>query len=180
MVSHDNLVDALAWIKQAAPPDLALIDLSLPDGSGVTLIEEINRRAPGTVCIVVTIFDNDLHLIPALRAGAQGYLLKDQSWQQIAQLLLGITEGRPPLSPAIARRLLAHFRPQPQQFIAPLTERETEVLALIAKGMTMAEAARLLGISPNTVAGYVKKIYRKLQVSSRAEAALTAHNLGLV
>ncbi len=175
------LADALAAVSTQPGPDLALVDLSLPDGSGIDLIESLNRHSPQTLCVVTSIYDDDLHLMPALRAGAQGYLLKDQSWEQIAELLRGIAEGRPPLSPAIARRLLAHFRPQPQQhMIAPLTERETEVLSLIAKGMTMAEAARLLNISPNTVAGYIKEIYRKLNVSSRAEAALTARNLGLI
>ncbi len=175
------LADALAVAQVQPGPDLALVDLNLPDGSGIALIEILNRHSAHTICVVASIYDDDLHLMPALRAGAQGYLLKDQSWEQIAELLRGIAEGRPPLSPAIARRLLAHFRPQPQHhMIEPLTDRETEVLSLIAKGMTMAEAARLLGISPNTVAGYVKEIYRKLNVSSRAEAALTARNLGLV
>lgn len=100
---------------------------------------------------------------------------------QIAELLRGIAEGRPPLSPGIARRLLAHFRPQPQHcMIDLLTERETEVLAIIAEGMTLAETARIPGISPHTVVGYIKEIYRKLHLSSRAEAALMARNLGLV
>ena len=175
------LADALAATQTLPGPDLALIDLSLPDGSGIALIEALNRVAPATVCVVASIYDDDMHLMPALRAGAQGFLLKDQTWQQIAELLRGIADGRPPLSPSIARRLLAHFRPQVQQYSCEaLTARETEVLAIIAKGMTLAETARLLGISTNTVAGYTKDIYRKLHVSSRAEAALTARNIGLV
>ena len=155
--------------------------LPAPDGSGIELIKRFNDQATHTICVVASIYDDDLHLMPALRAGAQGFLLKDQSWEQIAELLRGIAEGRPPLSPAIARRLLAHFRPQMQHFMTePLTQRETEVLGIIAKGMTLAEAARLLGISSHTVSGYTKEIYRKLNVSSRAEAALTARNIGLV
>lgn len=176
-----RLADALEAARTQPAPDLALVDLSLPDGSGIALIKLFNDQAPQTVCVVASIYDDDLHLMPALRAGAQGFLLKDQSWEQIVELLRGIAEGRPPLSPAIARRLLAHFRPQMQHFMTePLTQRETEVLGIIAKGMTLAEAARLLGISAHTVSGYTKEIYRKLNVSSRAEAALTARNIGLV
>jgi DNA-binding NarL/FixJ family response regulator len=176
-----RLADALEAARTLPAPDLALVDLSLPDGSGITLIKLFNEKAPQTTCVVASIYDDDLHLMPALRAGAQGFLLKDQSWEQIAELLRGIAEGRPPLSPAIARRLLTHFRPQMKHFMTePLTQRETEVLGIIAKGMTLAEAARLLGISAHTVSGYTKEIYRKLNVSSRAEAALTARNIGLV
>jgi DNA-binding NarL/FixJ family response regulator len=176
-----RLSEALEAAKTQAAPDLALVDLSLPDGDGVTLIKWFNTHAPHTVCVVASIYDDDLHLMPALRAGAQGFLLKDQSWEQISELLRGIAEGRPPLSPAIARRLLAHFRPSSNDLVTEvLTQRETEVLGIIAKGLTLAEAARLLGISPHTVSGYTKEIYRKLNVSSRAEAALTARSIGLV
>lgn len=176
-----RLEDALEAARTLDPPDLALVDLNLPDGSGIALIKLLNDKSPQTVCVVASIYDDDLHLMPALRAGAQGFLLKDQSWQQIAELLRGIAEGRPPLSPAIARRLLAHFRPTIESYSSePLTQRETEVLSIIAKGMTLPEVARLLGISSHTVSGYTKEIYRKLNVSSRAEAALTARNIGLV
>jgi DNA-binding NarL/FixJ family response regulator len=175
-----NLAEARAWLSNHAAPDIALIDLGLPDGSGVELIGELNRAAPQTLCVVASIYDDNQHLFPALRAGAQGYLLKDQPLPQIIELLKGIAEGRPPLSPAIARKLLGHFQPSPQPEYEPLTEREHEVLRLIAKGMTLAETARILGISTHTISGYVKNIYRKLNVSSRAEAALTARNLGIV
>jgi DNA-binding NarL/FixJ family response regulator len=173
------LQEARAWLAANPPPDLALVDLGLPDGSGIDLIAELNRRSPQTVCVVASIYDDDQHLFPALRAGAQGYLLKDQRWEQIAELLCGIAEGRPPLSPAIARKLLGYFRPEPEAKVE-LTQRERQVLSIIAKGMTMADAARMLGISPHTVCGYVKDIYRKLNVSSRAEAALTAQRIGLI
>jgi len=163
------------------PPPLALIDLGLPDGSGVRLIE---RLAPkGTQCVVATVFDDDAHLFPALRAGAQGYVLKDQPAEALALMLGGIAAGQPPLSPSIARRMLQHFGPAvPQQEPAesPLTPRETDVLRLIAKGMTIAEVGELLGISRHTASGYVKDVYRKLSVGSRAEAALEATRLGLL
>jgi DNA-binding NarL/FixJ family response regulator len=180
VTSAYSLREARDHLAQHPAPDLALIDLGLPDGSGIDLIAELNRRSPSTVCVVATIYDGDQHLFPALRAGAQGYLLKEQRWQQLAELLKGIVEGRPPLSPPIARKLLGYFRPAPPSASDALTQREAEVLALIAKGVTQAEAAKVLGISTHTVCGYVKEIYRKLNVSSRAEAALTAQKMGLV
>lgn len=165
-----------------AMPDIALIDLGLPDGSGVELIDFIKRRSPDTLCIVASIYHDDGHIFPALRAGAQGYLLKDQPVAAIVAALTGIASGQPPLSPAIARRMLSFFQPgQAPTTPAPtLTERETDVLRMISKGMTQAETGRLLGISQHTVAGYVKELYRKLNVSSRAEAALLARDMGLV
>ncbi len=141
--------EARAKLKSGPMPDIALINLGLPDGNGVDLIEFIQRRAPATLCVVASIYHDDGHIFPALRAGARGYLLKDRP-------VTAITAGRP-----------------------ALTERETEVLRLISKGMTRAETARLLAISQHTVAGYVKELYRKLNVNSRAEAALLARDMGL-
>lgn len=175
-----SLAEARQWLAEHPAPDLALVDLGLPDGSGIELIAELNCRAPHTLCVVASIFDDNEHIFPALRAGARGYLLKDQPLAQIVELLNGITEGRPPLSPAIARKLLGYFQPAPEPARERLTERETDVLRCIAKGFTLAETAKLLGISPHTASGYVKDIYRKLNVSSRAEAALTARSMGIV
>ncbi len=174
-----SLAEARAWVAAHPAPELALVDLGLPDGNGVDFIAELNQRAPQCVCVVASIFDDDQHIFPALRAGAQGYLLKDQGQEAITELLQGIIGGRPPLSPAVARKLLSHFHVPPEPANIRLTERETEVLRLIARGLTTAEVARLLNISVNTVPSYVKEIYRKLNVSSRAEAALTARNMGL-
>jgi DNA-binding NarL/FixJ family response regulator len=175
-----SIREARSKLVTGAMPDIALIDLGLPDGSGVELIEFIQRRSPATLCIVASIFDDDGHVFPALRAGARGYLLKDQPVSSIVTALTGIAAGQPPLSPAIARRMLAFFQPA-QALPAPdLTERETEVLRFISKGMTQAETARLLGISQHTVSGYVKELYRKLNVNTRAEAALLARDMGLV
>ena len=175
-----SLAEAAHKLAAGPAPDIALIDLGLPDGSGITLIEQIQRRSPATLCIVASIYDDDGHIIPALRAGARGYLLKDQPVAGLVPALTGIAAGPPPLSPANARRMLAFFQPAPSAPGPDLTERETEVLRLISKGLTQAETARLLGISQHTVAGYVKELYRKLNVSSRAEAALIARDLGLV
>jgi DNA-binding NarL/FixJ family response regulator len=133
--------------------------------------------------VVATVFDDDAHLFPALRAGAQGYVLKDQSREQLADMLRGIVAGQPPLSPSIARRLLRQFRTVADVAAAPaesLTAREREVLGLIGKGLTVPATAQALGISRHTCVGYVKEIYRKLEVGSRAEATLAASRLGLV
>lgn len=172
-----SLAEAQAHVD-AAPP-LALIDLGLPDGSGIRLIEKLHPQ--GTLCIVATVFDDDAHLFPALHSGAQGYVLKDQPTENLAEMLIGIAAGQPPLSPSIARRLLRHFQPVAPDASQPsLTSRETDVLRLIAKGHTVAEVASLLGLSRHTAAGYLKDVYRKLSVSSRAEATLEATRRGLV
>lgn len=176
----DTLGEARRMLHAGPWPEIALIDLGLPDGSGVEIIELISRSSPGTLCVVASIYDDDGHVFPALRAGARGYLLKDQPVTAIMQSLQGIAAGAPPLSPAIARRMLSFFARPPIEPSIELTARETEVLRLIAKGMTQAETARLLGISVHTVSGYVKDLYRKLNVSSRAEAALLARDMGIV
>lgn len=176
VVTASCLAQAREHLQPA--PTLALIDLGLPDGSGLRLIEAL--QPSGCCCIVATVFDDDAHLFPALRAGAAGYVLKDQSREQLAMMLRGIGAGQPALSPSIARRLLRHFQPLVSAPAVPLTARENEVLRLVAKGCTVADAARLLGLSAHTVSGYLKEVYRKLSVSSRAEATLEAARRGLI
>ncbi|OYY75145.1 MAG: DNA-binding response regulator [Gammaproteobacteria bacterium 28-57-27] len=179
--SVGTVFEARQLIKTGLRPDIALIDLGLPDGSGIEIIEALGQHSPTTLCIVASIFDDDKHVFPALRAGARGYLLKDQPIGVIVRALNGIAAGDPPISPAIARRMLNFFHPPiPEEAPPLLTERETEVLQLISKGLTQAESGRILGISQHTVSGYVKDIYRKLNVTSRAEAALRARDMGLV
>ncbi|MCX8086325.1 MAG: response regulator transcription factor [Rhodocyclaceae bacterium] len=165
---------------------LALVDLSLPDGSGIAVVERFSRAQPECTLVVATIFGDDEHLFAALRAGAQGYLLKDEPPELLVRALEGIRDGRLPLSPAVARRILGYFR---QQSGAPaaeaaervtLTPRECEVLSLLARGLRIAEISRELGISHHTAGDHVKNIYRKLNISSRAEAALQAKQLGLL
>lgn len=164
--------------------DLAIVDLGLPDGSGVTVIEALAQAGRGIAIVVATIYDDDEHLFPALQAGAQGYLLKDQPAELLARQLRGILDGNPPLSPAIARRLLGHFRLLPESRTdieqTGLTAREQEVLGLIARGLRIPDIAADLGISHHTVSDHVKNIYRKLNISSRAQAATEAARLGLL
>ncbi len=167
-------------------PDLALIDLGLPDGSGVELLRYAAQSFPDCLRVVTTIYADDEHLFAALRAGVQGYLLKDEPDAKVRRALKSIADGEPPLSSLVAQRMLMAFAPaeaSPQDAATEdgvLSPREREVLTLIAKGMRMPEVAEMLGITRNTTAGYIKSVYRKLGVSTRAEAALKAANLGLV
>ncbi|MBF6057641.1 MULTISPECIES: response regulator transcription factor [Thiomicrorhabdus] len=160
--------------------ELALIDLHLPDGSGIEILREISRFHSNTLSIVVSIYDDDAHLFPALQSGAKGYLLKDMPSEQFEERLKMITYGEPALSPAIARKILKYFGQTPLVPSHDLTQRELEVLTLIAKGLTAQEAADMLKISSHTAKDYIKTIYRKLDISTRSEASLEAVRLGLV
>ncbi len=180
--------EALACVERQSF-DLALIDLGLPDGNGLDVVAALRRRQPAALPVVVTIYDDDEHLFPALQAGAFGYLLKEQPQDTLVAQLLRMTQGEPPLSPPIARRVLAHFAGARERRAAEirqleeevsLTVRETEVLQRVAKGYTLPEIALQFGLSRHTVSDYIKQVYRKLNVSSRAEAALEAARRGLV
>lgn len=181
-----HLAHTLAAARKLLPREsygMAIVDLGLPDGNGVELIPELKARGDLTV-VVATIYDDDAHIFSALRAGAGGYLLKDQGDEEIERALAGIREGVPPISPSVARRMMDFFVQQERLREEPeagkLTAREKEVLILIANGLSVAESAASLGISTHTARGYVKDIYRKLGISSRAEAGLTASRLGLI
>ena len=177
--------DALLQV-QSVRFDLALCDLGLPDGSGTDVVAKLRDVQPDAQSVVVTIHDDDEHLFPALQAGAFGYILKEQARELITEQLQRISQGEPPLSPSIARRVMAYFSAKAKPQVAPsnlphvsLTDRESEVLLRVAKGYTLPEIGVQLGLSRHTIADYVKQIYRKLNVSSRAEAALEAQRLGL-
>ncbi len=213
-----DLETARAQIKLAGGADgmhgtdpfkLILVDLELPDGSGMELLAELSHY-PATK-IVTTLYSDDEHLFPALQCGADGYLLKEDRFEVLVEELQKIVRGQPPLSPAIARRLLGHFRkggkapamagesafvststgdfatssrPVPMEDRPPehdrLTPRESEVLTYLSKGFTIKEIASLMGIKWFTVNDHIKSIYKKLNVSSRAEAAVLAAKHGLV
>ncbi len=161
--------------------DLALIDLGLPDGSGLDVLRALRQMAPSTLCVITTVVGDDSHIISALSAGAQGYLLKQQPAEQLSRQLIQLHEGIPALSPSIARRIMEHFRmtgPVADDD-AGLSEREKQTLALIARGFRNADVAENLGIAESTVATHIKSIYRKLDISTRAEASWHATRLGL-
>lgn len=161
--------------------DLVLIDLGLPDGNGLELLRGLRAQQRATLCVVTTALADDVTVIAALSAGADGYLLKEQVAEVLSRQLWQLSQGVPALSPSIARRIMEHFRltGPAGQGEAGLTQRETEVLALIGRGMRNGEVAVTLGLSDYTVAGYIKAIYRKLGISSRAEASWHATRLGL-
>ncbi|MFC7337925.1 response regulator [Haloferula chungangensis] len=161
--------------------DLALIDLGLPDGSGLDGLRQIKSLSPDTLCVIVTIMGDDSQVVASLAAGADGYLLKDQPPEQIQVQLRNISLGLPAISPTIARRIAKHFSltgpSSPDE--STLTARENEILSLISRGHRNVDVATALGISENTVASHIKSIYRKLSISSRAEASWHATRLGL-
>lgn len=160
---------------------MLLIDLRLPDGSGLDALRRLQRTAPEAACVVVTVMGDDAHLVAALSAGAKGYLLKEQPSELLSRQLRELTEGVPALSPAIAKRIMEHFQrtgpTDPED--GTLSKREKQTLALISHGLRNAEVARQLGVAECTVASHIKSIYRKLGISSRAEAAWHATRLGL-
>lgn len=176
----ESVADAQKLLGQRY--DLALIDLSLPDGRGSTIIRQL--KAAGTAMIAaVTVMDDDASVEEALSAGADGYLLKDAEPSLLAHRIERLVAGEPSLSPTIARRVLARFAAQVKAtqppIKDPLSEREREVLSLVARGLRANEAAVILKISHHTVRDHLKSIYRKLDVSSRAEAAVEAHKRNL-
>jgi DNA-binding NarL/FixJ family response regulator len=163
--------------------NLALVDLSLPDGSGVDILIDIQTDYPDTFAVVTTIYDDDRHLFDSIRAGAKGYLLKDQPRERLVTQLKGIARGDPPLSPGVSRRILRYLAGGARRAEADaprLTDREMEVLSLLSRGFNRHDIGKALNITANTAAGYVKSIYRKLHVSGRAEAIREAIGHGLV
>ncbi|OIO66139.1 MAG: hypothetical protein AUJ56_13300 [Zetaproteobacteria bacterium CG1_02_49_23] len=162
--------------------DLVIADLHVPDGSGINLIRAVKSSDHSCPCIVATIFSDKQHLFPALQAGADGYLLKDEGKAEISNLLQGILSGRPPISANVAQQMLLHFQQVTRTKKEPpskLTEREQETLLYISKGMSTKECAELMGISTHTASEHIKNVYKKLGIHSRAEAASEAINLGL-
>ena len=180
------------------PPQVLLVDLGLPDMNGIDLIRHVSHAHPQCDPLVITMFADDAHVMASLEAGATGYQLKDSSNERIAAAVHEIHEGGAPISPSIARRVLMRLRPAapetgdalaPQDSPAasasspsgsPLSERETQILKLIAKGLNFDTVGEVLSISPHTVVTHVKKIYRKLAVHSRGEAVYEARQLGLL
>lgn len=173
--------EALAIIA-ADPPDVALVDLGLPDGSGLAVVHHLSATRPEVVCVITTVMGDDANIVAALAAGASGYLLKEQPDERIGRQLSQLAEGMPALSPSIARRIMEHFRRTGPVIDdeSDLTVREKQVLALISRGLRNSEVARQLSLAESTVATHLKSIYRKLGISSRAEASWHAARMGLM
>ncbi|MCB1647644.1 MAG: response regulator transcription factor [Pseudomonadales bacterium] len=180
LTTATTLAEGLAAVA-AQSFDLAIVDLGLPDGTGLTLIDEIRSKGANTYIVVATIYDDDKNLFDALRTGANGYVLKDDPKETLLRYLRGVREKRTPVSERAMDRVLTHFHQQGEaRRESDLTDREVDVLRLIAKGYNVVETAGLLGLSVNTVKGYIKIVYSKLGISSRAEATAVAIKRNLI
>ena len=179
-----TVVEMVAWLRQNSV-DVLLVDLGLPDGSGLEVIRECQKLSRGTEIMVITMFGDEANMMRAFEAGARGYLLKDGTEDDLAEHVLSLNAGGSPMTPIIARQLLARLSPAPlRQGALPaaeaLTARERDILAKLARGYTYSETAEILGIAASTVQSHVKNIYSKLAVHSKTEAIYEARQLGLL
>ena len=177
-------------------PQVALIDLGLPDSSGIEIIQWLSKNKPEINTMVVTTFGDEDHVMRSLEAGASGYLLKDETGEELLKHVLEVVNGGSPISPLIARQLLNRMQQQralesannPQsasrqsvmQKANSITDRELSVIQQVARGFTVQEIAAQMEISAHTVSTHVKRIYKKLRVNSRSEAVYEASLLGLI
>jgi len=175
--SGEEAVERAAELR----PDLVLMDLQLPGISGIEATRAIVAADPSVRILVLSLFEDDDSVFLALRAGARGYVLKDADEEELVGAIRAVARGEAVFGEAVAGRVLAFFaapRPVPKVFPA-LTDREREILELIARGHPNPSIARKLSLSPKTVANYVSAIFAKLQVADRAEAMIRAREAGL-
>lgn len=177
----DEAVDGSQVLKliQKHKPDVVLMDLQMPNVDGVDALRGIRPEFPELPILILTSFSDDAHIYAALRAGASGFLLKEMGGDELVEAIRGAAKGRPQLHPEIAKRLMARA-PMPQDPFEKLTERERELLKLLARGMSNKEIALQLTLTEMTVKGYVSDVLMKLGVSDRTQAALMAVRFGLV
>ncbi len=172
--------EALSLARELRP-DVVVMDLHMPDVGGVEATIQITRSVPETAVLVLTMFDDDTSLAAALRAGARGYLLKGAGQIEIAHAIEAVARGEAIFGPSVADRILGRFSdPNTDAHPFPnLTDREREVLALLAGASSNAQIARALALSPKTVRNHVSNILTKLHVTDRTQAALRASEAGL-
>jgi DNA-binding NarL/FixJ family response regulator len=164
----------------ALDPDVILMDLRMPGGGGVDAIRELTRRTARAKVLVLTTYDTDSDTLPAIEAGATGYLLKDAPRDELFTAVRAAAEGRTVLSPAVASRLVSAVRSPQAPGNEPLSAREREVLVLVAKGTSNREIARELFISEATVKTHLTHLYGKLGVKDRAAAVAVAYDRGIL
>ena len=164
-------------------PDIIVMDLQMPGGTGLAATRAILSASPHIRILMVTLFDDSESVFTALRAGARGYILKDTEAGEMARAVQAISRGEAIFSPAIANRLIDFFATPhptvPKDVFPALTDREREILGLLAQGRANADIARQLSLSVKTVHNYVSNIFSKLQVADRAQAILRAREAGL-
>ena len=172
--------DAVALARQLQP-DIIIMDLHMPDLGGVDATAQITAAVPHTAVLVLTMFDDDISLAAALRAGARGYLLKGADQDEIIRAIDAVMRGGAIFSSSVGDKILRHYS-QPSQDIHPfpdLTDRERQVLQQLVTGASNADIARALYLSPKTVRNHVSNILTKLQVTDRTQAALVAREAGI-
>lgn len=171
-------------LARKTEPELVLMDIRMPRCNGLEATRLIKTEMPETKIVMVTVSDDDADLFEAIKAGAEGYLLKDMSEEELSRTLAGIAAGEPVLSPRLAARILDEFARRSRAMEEPrepeLTDRELQVLSLVAEGATNREIAERLVISENTVSFHVKNILAKLHLKNRAQAVAYAIRTGLV
>jgi len=179
--AYDNGRDALKYLPDQVPHVLVM-DLGLPDISGVDVLREVSGRFEEVEILVFTINDDKGHLFSALKAGASGYIVKGGSLAELKSAIRNIMEGGAPMSPMIARYMIDEFRDTPvtQEDNGFLTSREKEVLEAIAHGFSEKAIAHCLDLSPHTVHVHIKNTYKKLHAHSRTDALKKARDRGLL
>jgi DNA-binding NarL/FixJ family response regulator len=189
-LSGESALEQLALAR----PDVLLLDLGLPRMSGIDVTRIVKAQHPRIEILIFTIFDEEDRVLEAVKAGASGYLLKGTPADKIAEAIKDVHAGGSVIQPSLARRLLRHFRIEPdtaaspppspalrdEEPLRPLSDREREILQLIAKGVSNSEAARLLTLSKATIRTHLEHIYRKLEVTNRVEAVTEGIRKGLI
>lgn len=177
-----NGADAIAAAEELQP-DVVLMDLRMPGINGIEATRRIHRTSPHIGILVVTIFEDDTSVFPAIRAGARGYLLKDADQTELLRAIHTVAQGGVIFSPGIASRVLQYLSDSPPNLPAQsfdeLTARERDILDLIARGFTNAEIAERLGLSPKTVSNNISNVLLKLQATDRAKLMLMALEAGM-
>lgn len=189
LIFTKNVKESIQAVE-TQPISLALVDLGLPDGSGIEIIEKIRSLESNTMILVVSAWSTQESLFAAIKAGATGYVLKERDDAEVLLSIRSILRGGAPIDPFIAREILKQISeaeaPSPEQTVADeadlnlLTSREKEILCLVAQGLSNREIAEQLFVSRYTVESHIKHIYRKLAVTKRTKAMSTARSMGIL